>query len=51
MCKLMKGTGLVISLLAVVAHAFASEGPSFLSKPLMAGRASLTVDGFAEVAS
>jgi len=31
--------------------AFAAEGPSFLSRPLLAGRASLTADGFVEAAS
>ena len=38
--------GMFCAAVAVAAGAFAAEGPSFLSKPLLAGRASLTADGF-----
>ena len=46
MCKSTKSIVFVLSLAALVASAFAAEGPTFLSKPLLAGRASLTEDGF-----
>ena len=46
MHKSTKGIVSVLSLLVLVASALASESPSFLSKPLLAGRASLTEDGF-----
>ena len=46
MRKSTKGSIFVFSLAALVASAFAAEGPTFLSKPLLAGRASLTADGF-----
>ncbi len=46
MCKSTKSIVFVLSLAVLVACAFAAEGPTFLSKPLLAGRASLTEDGF-----
>ena len=46
MRKSTKGIIFGFSLAALVASAFAAEGPTFLSKPLLAGRASLTADGF-----
>ena len=45
MRKLLNCVGVAVGILAT-ASAFAAEGPSFVSKPLLAGRALLTADGF-----